>query len=48
MNINFGLFRTPHMRIRDKRVRNQKIYQNAIESLARWQKSLGMPTESAA
>ncbi len=36
MNINFGLFLVKEMKIRDKKVRNQKIAENALESLCRW------------
>ncbi len=35
-NINFGLFEVKEMRIRDKKIRNQKIFENALISLGRW------------
>ena len=35
-NINFGLFEVKEMRIRDKKIRNQKIVENALVSLERW------------
>jgi methylenetetrahydrofolate--tRNA-(uracil-5-)-methyltransferase len=35
-NINFGLFEVKEMRIRDKKLRNQKIFENALASLGRW------------
>ncbi len=40
MNINFGLFRTQEMRIRDKKLRNQKIAMNAIEIIKKWKEGL--------
>jgi methylenetetrahydrofolate--tRNA-(uracil-5-)-methyltransferase len=39
MNINFGLFQVKEMGIRDKKVRNRKIAENAIASLSRWKET---------
>jgi len=36
MNINFGLFSGPEMRIRDKKKRNQSIIRRALERQERW------------
>ena len=36
MNINFGLFWVQDMRIRDKKLRNQKIATNAMEKIKEW------------
>ena len=36
MNINFGLFWVQGMRIRDKKLRNQKIATNAMEKIKEW------------
>jgi methylenetetrahydrofolate--tRNA-(uracil-5-)-methyltransferase len=36
MNINFGLFWVQDMRIRDKKLRNQKIAINALEKIKEW------------
>ena len=40
MNINFGLFLGPEMRIRDKKKRNQHIFNRALEMQERWLVSL--------
>jgi len=47
MNINFGLFLVKEMKIRDKKVRNQKIAENALESLSRWMDALNEEVKSA-
>ncbi len=39
MNINFGLFPAKEMGIRNKKVRNQKVFENALTSLDRWKGS---------
>jgi methylenetetrahydrofolate--tRNA-(uracil-5-)-methyltransferase len=39
MNINFGLFPVKEMGIRNKKERNQKIFENALTSLDRWMDS---------
>jgi len=36
MNINFGLFSGPEMRIRDKKKRNQSIFRRALERQEKW------------
>ncbi len=36
MNVNFGLFWVQEMRIRDKKVRNQKIAMNAMQKIKEW------------
>jgi len=36
MNINFGLFWVQEMKIKDKKMRNQKIATNAMEKLKAW------------
>ena len=36
MNINFGLFWVQDMRIRDKKLRNQKIAMNALDKIKEW------------
>ncbi len=43
MNINFGLFWVQEMRIRDKKVRNQKIAMNAMEKIKEWKEGLKDP-----
>ncbi|MEE9258762.1 MAG: methylenetetrahydrofolate--tRNA-(uracil(54)-C(5))-methyltransferase (FADH(2)-oxidizing) TrmFO [Nitrospinaceae bacterium] len=48
MNINFGLFAVNEMRIKNKRVRNQKIFENALKSIVRWMENLNRPVGSAA
>ncbi len=48
MNINFGLFLVPEMRIRNKKVRNQAIVAKALESLTRWIEDYQSPIGSAA
>lgn len=40
MNINFGLFLGPEMRIRDKKQRNQHIFDRALKMQERWLVSL--------
>lgn len=40
MNINFGLFLGPEMRIRDKKKRNQHIFDRALNMQERWLVSL--------
>lgn len=39
MNINFGLFQVKEMGIRDKKVRNMKIAENALAKLLRWKET---------
>ncbi len=48
MNINFGLFLVPEMRIRDKKVRNQAIVAKALDSISRWMQDYQNPVGSAA
>ena len=40
MNINFGLFLGPEIRIRDKKKRNQHIIDRALEMQEKWLVSL--------
>jgi methylenetetrahydrofolate--tRNA-(uracil-5-)-methyltransferase len=40
MNINFGLFLGPEMRIRDKKQRNQHIFDRALKMQERWLASM--------
>jgi methylenetetrahydrofolate--tRNA-(uracil-5-)-methyltransferase len=40
MNINFGLFLGPEMRIRDKKQRNQHIFDRALKMQERWFENL--------
>ena len=47
MNINFGLFPVKEMGIRNKKVRNQKIFENALTSLTRWRDSCKEEVDSA-
>ncbi len=47
MNINFGLFPVKEMGIRNKKVRNQKIFENALTSLTRWRDSFKEEVDSA-
>ena len=47
MNINFGLFLVKEMGIRNKKVRNQKIVENALKSLSRWMDPLTETVDSA-
>ena len=42
MNINFGLFWVQEMRIRDKKLRNQKIAINAMEKIKEWKDFLSL------
>lgn len=46
MNINFGLFPVKEMGIRNKKVRNQKIFENALTSLTRWRDSFKEEVDS--
>ena len=43
MNINFGLFWVQDMRIKDKKLRNQKIALNSMEKLNEWKEDLKGP-----
>ena len=43
MNINFGLFWVQEMRIRDKKLRNQKIAINAMEKIKEWSEGRPIP-----
>ena len=43
MNINFGLFWVQEMKIRDKKLRNEKIAINAIEKIQQWKEGLKGP-----
>jgi len=47
MNINFGLFPVKEMGIRDKKVRNRKIFENALSSLTLWRNSFKREVDSA-
>lgn len=47
MNINFGLFPVKEMGIRDKKVRNKKIFENALTSLNQWRNSFKQEVDSA-
>ena len=47
MNINFGLFPVKEMGIRNKKVRNQKIFENALTSMTRWRDSFRQEMDSA-
>jgi len=47
MNINFGLFPVREMGIRNKKERNQKIFENALNSLTRWRNSFRQEVDSA-
>jgi methylenetetrahydrofolate--tRNA-(uracil-5-)-methyltransferase len=40
MNINFGLFCVQEMKIKDKKMRNQKIALNAMEKIKEWNEGL--------
>ena len=40
MNINFGLFWVEDMKVRDKKIRNQKISMNAINKIHQWKDGL--------
>jgi len=46
MNINFGLFWVQDMKIRDKKMRNEKIATNALEKIKHWKDELSIPTHS--
>ena len=46
MNINFGLFWVQDMKIRDKKMRNEKIATNALEKIKQWKDGLSIPTHS--
>ena len=43
MNINFGLFWVQDMKIRDKKMRNEKIATNALEKIKEWKDGLSIP-----
>lgn len=43
MNINFGLFWVQDMKIRDKKMRNEKIATNALEKIKQWKDGLSIP-----
>lgn len=47
MNINFGLFLVKEMGIRNKKERNQKIFENALNSLSHWMDPLTEKADSA-
>jgi len=47
MNINFGLFSVKEMRIRNKKERNQKIYENALAGSTEWRNSFENEVDSA-
>ena len=47
MNVNYGLFNVQEMKIRDKKVRNSKISENALASLSRWQEAAHLEVDSA-
>jgi methylenetetrahydrofolate--tRNA-(uracil-5-)-methyltransferase len=47
MNINFGLFAVKEMGIRNKKERNQKIYENALVGLTEWHNSFENEVDSA-
>ncbi len=46
MNINFGLFWVQDMKIRDKKMRNEKIAMNALEKIKEWKDGLSIPVRS--
>ena len=46
MNINFGLFWVQDMKIRDKKLRNEKIATNALEKIKEWKDGLSIPAHS--
>ena len=46
MNINFGLFWVQGMRIRDKKLRNQKIATNALKKIKEWSEEHPVSTHS--
>jgi methylenetetrahydrofolate--tRNA-(uracil-5-)-methyltransferase len=48
MNINFGLFPVKEMNIRNKQVRNQKIFENALIALTGWRNSFKREVDSVA
>ena len=47
MNINFGLFPVKEMNIRNKKERNQKIFENALTALTGWRNSFKQEADSA-
>jgi methylenetetrahydrofolate--tRNA-(uracil-5-)-methyltransferase len=47
MNINFGLFPVKEMSIRNKKERNQKIFENALTALTGWRNSFKQEMDSA-
>lgn len=46
MNINFGLFWVQEMRIRDKKLRNEKIAMNALDKIKQWKDERSIPAHS--
>ena len=46
MNINFGLFWVQDMKIRDKKMRNEKIAMNALDKIKEWKDGLSIPVRS--
>jgi len=46
MNINFGLFWVQEMRIRDKKLRNEKIAMNALDKIRQWRDERSIPAHS--
>ena len=48
MNINFGLFWTQEMKIKNKQERNQKIALNALDQIKSWRDELNDSIGSAA
>ena len=46
MNINFGLFWVQDMKIRDKKMRNEKISTNALEKIKQWNDELSIHAHS--
>ena len=46
MNINFGLFWVQDMKIRDKKMRNEKIATNALKKIKQWKDGLSIPAHS--
>ena len=46
MNINFGLFWGKDMKVRDKKMRNEKIAVNALEKIKEWRDGLSISAHS--
>ena len=46
MNINFGLFWVQDMKIRDKKMRNEKIATNALEKIKEWKNGISIHSHS--